>query len=60
MDDIRDLQIGDTIECAGASDLLETMYDLSDAGYDTDFLYEKDGREGYWLIVTGYDHGNMD
>jgi len=48
----KDLSIGDTIECKDADDMINTMYILLDYGFETDFLYEKDGKIGLWLIVT--------
>lgn len=48
------LKPGDTIECRDGNDMVETMMALADEDIDTDFLYEKDGRKGYWLEVTGY------
>ena len=38
-----DLKVGDTIKCHDPDDMI-----------DTDFLYKKDGKEGFWLVVTGY------
>lgn len=43
---------GDTIKCANEKDLIETMTGLETAGIETDFLYEKDGEKGLWLIIT--------
>lgn len=48
----KDLSIGDTIECKDADDMINTMYDLLGCGIETDFLYEKDGKLGLWLIIT--------
>lgn len=42
----------DTIKCIDKNDLIETMYALEKVGVETDFLYEKDGKKGLWLIVT--------
>ena len=46
------LKKGDTIRCSDPDDLIKVMTDLQEAGVWTDFLYEKDGVKGYWLIVT--------
>ncbi len=43
---------GDTIRCADKNDLVDTMQELSKCGIVTDWLFEKDGEEGLWLIVT--------
>lgn len=45
------LQIGDTIKCADAEDMINTMHDLEKEGITTDFMYEKDGEKGLWLVV---------
>ena len=45
------LKAGDTIKCANKEDLLNTHNDLALNGVYTDFLYEKDGERGLWLIV---------
>lgn len=43
---------GDTIKCNDKEELIELMEDLAHEGIETDFLYEKDGEKGLWLIVT--------
>ena len=45
------LQIGDTIKCHDADDMIQTMQELAKEDITTDFLYEKDGRSGLWLVV---------
>ena len=50
----NDLKIGDTIKCSDADDMIDTMERLTKSGINTDFVYEKDGKEGFWLVVTGY------
>ena len=50
----NDLKIGDTIKCSDADDMVDTMNELVKSGVETDFLYKKDGKEGFWLVVTGY------
>ena len=47
----RLLKVGDTIKCADKEDLLNAHNDLALNGVYTDFLYEKDGEQGLWLIV---------
>jgi len=32
--------------------VIELMTELSRKGIETDFLYEKDGQNGYWLEVV--------
>lgn len=46
------LKKGDTIKCADADDMIEMMTELARQNIETDFMYEKDGEKGYWLIVT--------
>ena len=46
------MNVGDTIKCRDKDDMIETMYALQSEGIETDFLYEKDGKKGLWLIVT--------
>ena len=45
------LKVGDTIQCADKEDLIATHNDLASNGVYTDFLYEKDGKQGLWLII---------
>lgn len=45
------LKVGDTIKCADADDMINTMTDLTNEDIFTDFLYEKDGVKGFWLVV---------
>ena len=45
------LNIGDTIKCAGKEDCVNMMLELAKEGVETDFLYEKDGKKGFWLEV---------
>jgi hypothetical protein len=49
---------GDTIKCHDPDDMINAMHDLAKEGIETDFMYEKDGENGYWLVVTkGDKHG---
>lgn len=43
---------GDTVKCKDRDDMVNAMYSLMDDGIETDFLFEKDGERGLWLIVT--------
>ena len=45
------LQIGDTIKCYDSDDMIRTMTELEKENITTDFLYEKDGKQGLWLVV---------
>ena len=46
------MKIGDTIKCADAEDMIETMYALAKEDIETDILYELDGVKNLWLEVT--------
>lgn len=46
------LKVGDTIQCRDKDDMLATYIDLQNNGAVTEFMYEKDGEKGLWLIVT--------
>lgn len=45
------LEVGDTIRCVDADELLEMNGIMEKRGYEVDFLYEKDGEKGYWLEI---------
>ena len=45
------LKPGDTIKCANKEDCINTMTELAKCDIETDFLYEKDGEKGLWLVV---------
>lgn len=45
------LEVGDTIKCSTKEELVEWMTTLAKDDIETDFLYEKDGEKGYWLVV---------
>lgn len=49
-----DLKVGDKIKCHDPDGMIDTMNELVKSGVETDFLYKKDGKEGFWLAVTGY------
>lgn len=45
------LQVGDTIKCYDADDMIHIMTELAKENITTDFMYEKDGVKGLWLVV---------
>ena len=45
------LQVGDTIQCHDADDMIRTMTELEKENITNDFMYEKDGVKGLWLVV---------
>lgn len=46
------LKIGDTIKCHDAEDAAKLVGELAMGGYDTEFVYQKDGERGIWLEIT--------
>lgn len=45
------MKVGDTIKCDNADDMINTMQELAKENIKTDFTYEKDGEQGFWLVV---------
>ena len=52
---MNELKKGDTIKCKDKDDMVNTFMELQKVGVDTDFLYEKNGEEGLWLIVLSVE-----
>lgn len=48
----RSLRKGDTIKCSDAEEAAYLIHELAMEDIETDFLYEKDGEKGIWLVVT--------
>lgn len=48
---MSNLSVGDTIQCSDKDDLVEVMDNLSKEGVYCDWMFERDGKKGYWLIV---------
>lgn len=44
---------GDTIKCSSSDEAVDLMDELLREGYNTDFLYEKDGEKGLWIAILG-------
>ena len=44
-------QVGDTIKCHDKEELIRVMAELVKQGIYTDFVLEKNGIEGLWLVV---------
>lgn len=51
--DARTLKVGDVIKCNDKNDMAKMTIELGSHGVYTDFIYEKDGQHGYWLVVEG-------
>lgn len=49
------LNVGDTIKCLDGNEAVKLMSALEAEDIQSDFLYEKDGQEGYWLVITNTD-----
>lgn len=49
---LQQIKVGDTFKCHNKDDCVDYMTELSKRGIVTDFLYEKDGERGLWLVVT--------
>lgn len=45
------LRKGDTIKCS-KDEIVSVMMKLEEEGVESDFMYEKDGEKGYWLLIT--------
>ena len=50
---MNELKKGDTIRYHDKDEMVNTFMELQKEGVDTDFLYEKDGEKGLWLVVVG-------
>ena len=50
----RMLQVGDTIKCHDKEEMAQLMTELEKEDIPTDFLYEKKGVKGLWLVVVGH------
>ena len=48
------LQVGDTIRCPDKDEMVNISMELDNEGIDNDFLYEKDGQKGLWLVVVDF------
>lgn len=49
------LKVGDTIKCANADDMINTMTELAKEDIETDFMYKKNGEQGFFLEVLNVD-----
>lgn len=53
----KQFKVGDTIKCVDSHECVEMMMSLSKKGVQTDFVYEKNGIKGLWLVVTEVENG---
>lgn len=51
---MKSLNIGDFIQCRDKNDMVDTMMELGESGYESDFIYERDGKKVYGLEITDY------
>ena len=47
------LKVGDTIRCHDKEEMVNYSMALAQLDIETEFMYEKDGEKGLWLIITG-------
>lgn len=45
------LKVGDTIKCSTKEEMVDLMQELEKEDIETDFMYEKGGEKGLWLVV---------
>lgn len=45
------LKAGDTVKCFSYEDMHHVLESLKKQGYKADYLYEKDGKSGMWIII---------
>lgn len=45
------LKVGDTIQCHDKEDMVNLMTQLEKENITTEFMYEKDGEKGLWLVI---------
>lgn len=53
---MSELNVGDTIHFMDAESMAYACERLGNEDVQTDFIFEKDGKKGYWLVVTGLEH----
>ena len=44
---MEQIKVGDTIKCHDKDDCINYMKELAKCGIETDFMYEKDGENGW-------------
>lgn len=49
--EMGELKAGDTIKCFSYDDMHHMLESLKKQGYKADYLYEKDGKEGMWIVI---------
>lgn len=47
-----EVKVGDAIKCHDKDELVRVMGELVKQGIYTDFLFEKNGIKGLWLVVV--------
>lgn len=55
MVDNQRVKVGEVISCKDPDDMIEVMNNLARQGIKTDMMYELDGKEGYFVVITGLD-----
>lgn len=46
------LKVGDTIKCHDKDELIQLMQAIEAEDIHTDWIFNKDGEQGLWLVVT--------
>ena len=46
-------KVGDLIKCNNAQDMVVTDFELTKAGYTTDYAYRVNGEDGLWIEIRG-------
>lgn len=49
---MKNLRKGDTIKCKNKTELINLMQSLTQEGIETDFCFNLDGINGFYLVVT--------
>lgn len=49
--EMGELKAGDTVKCFNYEDMHRVLESLKKQGYKVDYLYEKDGKEGMWVVI---------
>ena len=45
------LKRGDYIKCYSHAEMKEVLETLKKQGYKVDYCYEKDGKQGMWIVI---------
>ena len=51
------LKLGDTIKCSNADKMIYLQTELAKEDIQVDFVYERNGEKGLWLLITSVKQG---